>query len=111
MPYGSYSVSNIQYYIEFIIQKHETLTKIPFIHVCINRINNRIVFNIKDGYKLELQTPQTTKLFGSTKILIDKTKNGEKVPSLEAVEVVLVHCNLVDNHYQQNSEVLNFYSS
>ena len=64
------------------------------------------MFRIKDGYKLELQTPETKKLFGSTKKLIDKTKNGENVPSLEVVEAVLVHCNLVDSQYQQNSEVL-----
>ena len=50
--------------------------------------------------------PETMKLFGSTKKLIDKTKNGEKVPSLEEAEVVLVQCNLVDNKYQQKSEVL-----
>ena len=64
------------------------------------------MFRIKDGYKLELRTPETKKLFGSTKKLIDKTKNGENVPSLEVVEAVLVHCNLVDSQYQQNSEVL-----
>ena len=46
------------------------------------------------------------KLFGSTKKLIGKTKNGEKVPSLEVVEVVLLECSLVDNQYQQNSEIL-----
>ena len=40
------------------------------------------------------------------KELINKIKNGEKVPSLEVVEVVLVQCNLVDNQYQQKSEVL-----
>ena len=45
------------------------------------------------------------KLISSTKKLIDKTKNGENVPGLEVVEVVLVHCNLVDNQYQQKSEV------
>ena len=39
------------------------------------------MFKITDGYKLKLQTPETIKLFGSTKKLIDKTKNGEKVPS------------------------------
>ena len=64
------------------------------------------MFRIKDGYKLELQTPETKKLLGSTKKLIDKIKNGENVPSLEVVEAVLVHCNLVDSQYQQNSEVL-----
>ena len=57
------------------------------------------MFKIKDGYALELETPETMKLFGSTKKLIDKTKNGENVPSIEAwsIEVVLVQCNLVDN--------------
>ena len=63
------------------------------------------MFEIKDGYQLELQTPKTMKLFCSTKELIDKTKNGEKVPGLEVVEVVLVQCNLVDNQYQQNFEI------
>ena len=46
------------------------------------------------------------KLFRSTKNLIDKTKNGENIPSLEVDEVVLVQCNLVENEYQQKSEVL-----
>ena len=54
---GSYFVSNIQDYIEYIIRKHETLITIPPIHVYINIINNRLVFKIKDGYKLELETP------------------------------------------------------
>ena len=40
------------------------------------------------------------------KKLISKTKNGKNVPSLEVFEVVLVHCNLVDNQYQQKSEAL-----
>ena len=91
---------------EFIIKKHEALTKIPPIYVYINRINNRLLFKIKDGYKVELQTPETMKLFGSIKKLIYKTRNGEKVPSLELVEVVLVQCNLVDTQYQHKSEVL-----
>ena len=64
------------------------------------------MFKIKDGYKLELQTSETMKSFGSTKKLIDKTKTGENVQSLEIVEVVLVRCNLVDDQYQQKSEVL-----
>ena len=70
---GSYSVSDIQDYIKYIIKKHEKLT-IPPIHVYINRINKRLVFKIKDAYKLELQTPETLKLFGSTKKLTDKMK-------------------------------------
>ena len=52
LPDGSYSVSDIQDYIKYIIKKHEILTTIPPIHVHINRINNRLVFKIKDGYKL-----------------------------------------------------------
>ena len=81
------------------LKKHERLTKILPINVDTNRINNRLVFKIKDGYRQELQTPETMKLFGSTKKLIDKTKNGENIPSLEVAEVVLVQFNLVDNQY------------
>ena len=77
-PDGFYSVLGIQDYIEYIIKNHETSTTIPHIHVYINRINNRLVLKIKDGYKLELQTPETMKLFGSTKNLIDKTKKTQK---------------------------------
>ena len=95
---GSYSVSDIQDYIGYIFKKQETLTIIPPIHVYNNRINNRLAFKIKDGYKLELQTHEAMKLFASTKKLIKKkTKNGENVPILEVVEVVFVQCNLVDN--------------
>ena len=61
------------------------------------------MFKIKDGYKQKIQTPETMKLFGSTKKLIDKTKNRENLPSLK---LVLVQCNLVDNQCQQISEVL-----
>ena len=101
----------IQYQIFRIIlnislKSNETLTAIIPIHVYINRTNNGLVFKIKDGYKLELQMPETMKLFGSTKKLIGKTENGENVQSLEVVEVVLVQSNLLDNQYQQNSEVL-----
>ena len=46
------------------------------------------------------------KLFGSTKKLIDKIKNGENLPSLEVVEVVLFQCNSVDNQDRQKAEVL-----
>ena len=80
-------------------QKHEKLTTVPPIHVYSNRIFNRLVLKTKDGYKLELRTPEGIGLFGSTKKLIDKTKNGEKIPSLEVAEVVLVQCNLADDPY------------
>ena len=72
----------------------------------MNEIKNRIAFKIKAGYKLELHSEGTMHLLGSSKICIDKNKNGELAPRLETVEVVLVHCNLVNNSYQQASKVL-----
>ena len=74
-------------------------------HEMENRIENRIAFRIKTGCYLELLTPETMKLFGSTKTRIAKDKNGEDVPNLEINEVVLVRCNIV-NGYQQDSRVL-----
>ena len=65
-----------------------------------------MVFKIKTGYKLESLSEETMQLLGSSKKVIDKNKNGELVPRLETVEVVLVHCNLVNNNYQQASKVL-----
>ena len=106
LPDGSYSISDIQDYFEFIIKKHETLTENPPIQIYPNKIKNRIVFKIKTGYKLELLTPETLRLLGSTKKVVDKDKNGEIVPKLEYVEVVLVQCNLVKNDYQHTSKVL-----
>ena len=67
LPDGSYSISDIQDYFEFIIKKHETLTENPPIQIYPNKIKNRIVFKIKTGYKLELLSPETMKLLGSTK--------------------------------------------
>ena len=106
LPDGSYSIEDIQDYFEFIIKKHETLTENPPIQIYPNKIKNRIVFKIKTGYKLELLTPETMKLLGSTKKYVDSDKNSENVPKLESVEVVLVHCNLVKNDYQHSSKVL-----
>ena len=103
---GSYSVSDIEDYFEFIIKKYETLAENPSIQIYPNKIKNRIIFKVKTGYKLELLSPETMKLLGSTKKDVDKDKNGEDVPKLESVEVVLVHCNLVNNSYQQASKVL-----
>ena len=70
----------------------------------VNRIENRITFKIKSGYYLELLIPETMKLLGSTESKITKDKNGENVPHLEIIELVLVHCNLVNNDYQQDSK-------
>ena len=96
----------MQDYIEYIIKKHETIGENAPILIYANTINNRIVLKIKSGYKLELLSKETMKLLGSTKDIIDSNKNSENVPKLENVEVVLVHCNLVNNSYQQHSRVL-----
>ena len=74
--------------------------------ICINKIEKRITFKIKTGYYLELLTPETMKLLGSTKSKISKEKNGENVPHLEITELVLIQCNIVNNNYQQDSRVL-----
>ena len=60
-------MSDIQDYIESIIKSHETLTAIPDTHFYINRINNRYLLKIKDGYKLELQTYKAIELFDNKK--------------------------------------------
>ena len=103
LPDGSYNISEMQDYIEYIIKKHETIGKNAPILIYANTINNRIVFKIKTGYKLELLSKETIKLLGSTKDIIDADKT---VPRLENIELVLVHCNLVNNSYQQHSRVL-----
>ena len=72
----------------------------------MNKIEKRISFEIKTGCYLELLTSETMKLLESTENKITKDKNGENIPHLEIPEVVLVHCNIVNNDYQQDSRVL-----
>ena len=76
------------------------LTQNPPVQTYPNKIKNSIVFKVKIKYKLELFSPETMKLLGSTKKDVDQDKDGEDVPKLESVEVVLVYCNLVSNNYQ-----------
>ena len=59
LPDGSYSVSDIQDYFEYIIKKHGTIADNPPIQIYVNKIKNRIVFKIKTGYKLELLSEET----------------------------------------------------
>ena len=106
LPDGSYSIANIQDYFEFIIKKHETLTENLPVQIYSNKIKNRIVFKIKCGYKPELLTPKNMKLLGNTKKDVDKDENGENMPKLEPVRVVLVHCNLLKNDYQHTSKII-----
>ena len=106
LPDGSYSITDIQNYVKYILKKHGENVDNPSIIIYVNKIENRITFKIKSGYYLELLTPETMKLLRSTVSKINKDKNGENVPHLEVVEVVLVHCNLVNNDYQQESRIL-----
>ena len=78
----------------------------PSVQIYVNKIENRVTFKIKNGYSLELLTPETMKLLGSTENKIVKDKNGKNVPHLKITEVVLVHCDIVNNNYQQDSRVL-----
>ena len=103
---GSYSVSDIQDYFEYILEKHGEDIDEPSVQIYVNKIENRITFKIKNGYSLELLTPETMKLLGSTENKITKDKNGENAPHLEVTEVILVHYNVVNNDCQHDSRVL-----
>ena len=106
VPDGSYSIAALQNYFEYIIKKHETIADVSPVLIYVNEINNRIVFKIKSGYKLELLSKETMKLLGSLTDTIDGDKNSELVPKVESVDLVLVHFNLVNNSYQQAPKVL-----
>ena len=101
-----YSASNIQDYFEYILKKHGENTDKPSGQIYVNKIENTVTFKIKNGYSLELWTLETMKLLGSSENKTTKDKDGENVPHLEITGVILVHCNIVNNDYQQNSRVL-----
>ena len=105
LPHGSYSISDIKIILSIFLKNSESVDN-PSIKIYINKIENRVTFKIKNGYYLELLTPRTMKLLGSMESKITKDKNGENVPHLEAVELVLVHCNIINNNYQQDSRIL-----
>ena len=88
------------------LKRHSEIVNDPPIEIFVSKNENRITFKIENRYYLELLTPATMKLIGSTKSKITKDKNGENVPHLEIVELVLIHCNIVNNNYQQNSRIL-----
>ena len=92
----------------WIIKKHEadvTSSEESPMLIYPNKRENRIIFKIKTGYKLELLTNGTMKLLGDGPI-VDIDKNGENVPRLEQVRFVLLHCNVVRNDHLQNSKLL-----
>ena len=73
---GSYSISDIQDYFEYIVKKHETIADNPPVQIYVKKIKNRFVFKIKAGYKLELLSLETMKLLGSTRKHVDQDKGG-----------------------------------
>ena len=102
-PDGSYSVSDIQDYFKYILTKNGENTSKSSVQIYVIKIEYSITFKIKDGYSLELLTQETIKLLGITKNKITEDKNGENAPHLEITEVVLVHCNIVNNDYQKDT--------
>ena len=106
LPDGSYSVSNIQDYFQYIIKKHGENIDKPSVQIYANKIENRVLFRIKNGYSLDLSTPETMKLLVSIENKITKYKNGGNISHLENTEVVLIHCNIFNNDYQQDSRAL-----
>ena len=67
LPDGSYSISDIQDYLEYMLKKHGEKTVNPSIRIYINKIENRITFKIKTVYYIELLTSETIRLLGSSK--------------------------------------------
>ena len=106
LPDGSYSKSDIQGYFEAVLKKHGESVDNPSIEIYVGKIGNRVAFKIKNGYYLELLTLETMKLLGRPESKTTGEKDDENVPHLEIVELVLVHCNIVNNNYQQNSRIL-----
>ena len=87
LPDGSCSVSDIQDYLELIIKKHETLTENPPVQIYPNKIINSAIFKTITGCKLQILSPERKKKRKD----VDQDKDGEYVPKLESIEVVLVH--------------------
>ena len=93
-------------YFEQILKKHNKKIDKLSIRIYENKIENRIKFKIKTECYLELLTDETIQLLGSTENKTIKNKNVGNVPHLETAEVVLAHCDIVNNDYQQHSRVL-----
>ena len=77
--------------------------------IYVNKIENKFTFRTNTGYYLELLTPETMKLRGSTKAKITKDKIGGNGAYLEVTEIALDHCNIVNNDYQEDSRILNIF--
>ena len=88
------------------MKKHGENIDNPSIRIWVNKIQNRITFKIKTGHYLKLLTSETVKLLGSTENKTTRNKNRENISYLEIKEVILVHCNIVNKDYQQDSRVV-----
>ena len=78
----------------------EAVTDNSSIKICLNKIEKKITFKTKTECYLKKM-----KLLGSSKSKVNKEKKGENMSHLETTELVLIHCNIVSNDYQQDSRV------
>ena len=99
LPDSSYSVPGIHDHSKYIIiiKNHKKLPFNPAFFIYINKMDDRVMFIIKNAYQPELQTPETMKLFVSTQKLTGKTKTCQNVPSHRVFELILIQYNLTDN--------------
>ena len=107
------SISDIQENFEYIFKKsgEEINDKNHSIKIYANKVVNRIMSKTKTECYLELLTPETMELLGSTKSKIAKYEDGKNASHFEINKVVLIHCNNVNNNYQQNSRVMYTFNS
>ena len=82
---GSYSISDIQDYFEYVLEKHGEDVDKPSVQIYVNKIENRVTFKVKNGYCLELLSPDTMKLLGSTENKI-KIKTVKMYPILKLLK-------------------------
>ena len=107
LPGGPYSVSDIQEYFEYIInKKQKAVTDNLPIRTYVNKKEFRITIKTKTGYHIETLTLETMKLLQSTKNKVTKDKNLENMLHLEITEAVLVHSNIANYDYQHDPRVL-----
>ena len=109
LPDGPYTISDIQYFFKYILNKHGEKTVNPSIRIYVNKIENGITLKIKTVYYLDLLTPETKKILAKTKTNITKDENGLNVFYLEMTEVVVVHCNIVIDNYQTQESCINLF--
>ena len=85
------------------------MTGNPTVSRHVNKIENIITFKVSTKYYFEVLTPETKKSLGSTNNKTTKNKNVGNGPHLEIIEIVLVHWNVVNNDYKQNSRILHIF--